>query len=353
VTVQILPFDPATATDGEIAAWVDVQNAAQAVDRPDEPPLLTDRLRDHYAAPKPEHTEHRWTAHLDGRVVATLDVYLYVDENDQLAGIEPVVLPAYRRRGIGTALAEHAIAFSAAHGRRTVVGEVAEGTAAVPFAETLGFAHALTERSSVQRFAEVDWDRLNTVAETPHPPYRLVRAHGKLPDELVAPYAAAKVAMNDAPIGDLDWNDAAYSPRVIDQMFASTRGSGGPLYVVCAVLDTPDGPEVAGLTEIQVRPWQPTRAEQWDTCVVPAHRGHGLGVWIKAELTRWVRDEHPEVVDVETWNAEANSHMLAVNTAIGYRPDRAWYEYQRAIQGAAMQADLPAGLATSVTAGTE
>jgi hypothetical protein len=199
----------------------------------------------------------------------------------------------------------------------------------------------------VQRFAEVDWDRLRTVVDTPHPPYRLVRAYGNLPDELIAPYARAKTAMNDAPVGDLDWNDAVYTPAIIETMLASTRGSSAPLYVVCAVLDTPNSPEVAGLTELQVRPWQPTRGEQWDTCVVPAHRGHGLGLWIKAALTCWVREEHPEVVDVETWNAESNSHMLAVNTAVGYRPDRTWYEYQRAVGPAGSE------LATSVTAGME
>ena len=53
--------------------------------------------------------------------------------------------------------------------------------------------------------------------------------------------------------------------------------------------------------------------------MVPAHRGRGLGLWVKADMLVRLRAERPEVAEVLTGNASSNRHMLAVNERLGYR----------------------------------
>ena len=57
------------------------------------------------------------------------------------------------------------------------------------------------------------------------------------------------------------------------------------------------------------------------------HRGHGLGLRLKAANALRVMDELPNVTSVRTWNAASNEHMLAVNRQLGYTVDgygRVW-----------------------------
>jgi mycothiol synthase len=58
---------------------------------------------------------------------------------------------------------------------------------------------------------------------------------------------------------------------------------------------------------------------QMDTAVLAGHRGHGLGVAMKAELVRRLLLERPEIVRVNTTTDATNKHMVAVNHVLGYR----------------------------------
>ena len=51
--------------------------------------------------------------------------------------------------------------------------------------------------------------------------------------------------------------------------------------------------------------------------MIGAHRGHRLGMRLKVEMLRLLRDRHPDIVQIDTWNAESNDHMIAVNEALG------------------------------------
>jgi hypothetical protein len=56
---------------------------------------------------------------------------------------------------------------------------------------------------------------------------------------------------------------------------------------------------------------------QEDTAVVRAHRGHRLGLRLKVEMLRVLRDRERGIRQIDTWNALSNSHMIAVNDALG------------------------------------
>ena len=76
------------------------------------------------------------------------------------------------------------------------------------------------------------------------------------------------------------------------------------------------------------RPWL---AEQHDTSVVRAHRGHRLGLLLKLEMLRWLAEDEPRLETIDTWNAESNDHMVAINEALGYRPLGRGLTFQRSL----------------------
>ncbi|MDX6373892.1 MAG: hypothetical protein QOD98_2880, partial [Nocardioidaceae bacterium] len=71
--------------------------------------------------------------------------------------------------------------------------------------------------------------------------------------------------------------------------------------------------------------------EQHDTSVVGAHRGHRLGLLLKADMNLWLREVQPQITEISTWNAESNGHMVAVNEAIGYRIMGRELEFQKSL----------------------
>nr|WSX50100.1 GNAT family N-acetyltransferase [Streptomyces sp. NBC_00974] len=95
---------------------------------------------------------------------------------------------------------------------------------------------------------------------------------------------------------------------------------GGTVTTVAAV--TPRG-EVAAYTELVLPDPAGARALQYDTVVVPGHRGHGLGRAVKRRMLAEAAVRHPSLRRIDTSVADENTPMLAVNAALGYRRERA------------------------------
>ena len=62
--------------------------------------------------------------------------------------------------------------------------------------------------------------------------------------------------------------------------------------------------------------------------MLPAHRGHRLGLRLKADNLIRATDAEPALRAIDTWNAEENLHMVAVNEALGFRALDTWAERQ-------------------------
>ena len=45
-------------------------------------------------------------------------------------------------------------------------------------------------------------------------------------------------------------------------------------------------------------------------------------------MNLWLRDVEPQLVSIDTWNAESNDHMIGVNELLGYRVMGREIEYQ-------------------------
>lgn len=62
-------------------------------------------------------------------------------------------------------------------------------------------------------------------------------------------------------------------------------------------------------------------AGQWDTIILPSHRGRGLGTVLKQANLAWAEKYEPELATVTTWNAIGNDAMSHVNESFGFRGD--------------------------------
>ena len=68
---------------------------------------------------------------------------------------------------------------------------------------------------------------------------------------------------------------------------------------------------------------------QWCTYVHRAHRGHRLGLAVKAENLRAVQKMHPERTVITTTNSPVNAPMVAINELMGFRPVDVFAEFLR------------------------
>lgn len=88
------------------------------------------------------------------------------------------------------------------------------------------------------------------------------------------------------------------------------------------------------MTAMGARPVrEETHGWQEDTLVLPAHRGHRLGLRIKIDNLLQVPTFEPALRLVDTWNADANSHLIAINEALGYRPVSRYSEWELQLEG--------------------
>ncbi|MEU7038405.1 GNAT family N-acetyltransferase [Streptomyces sp. NPDC046237] len=324
-SVHVNPLQRVSAADA--VAWHQVVAASTAHDLPGVP--TPDPGQIHAQLTKPALGSHRltWLATAaDGRPVGVAALRVFTSPGQEhLAELELHVDPAHRRMGAGSRLLSAVVAACRTENRRSLIATAAADGPGEAFGERSGFRRALTLDHLMLRLDGTDTDDLLRVADAEHPGYRLTGWTGTVPDDLAAAFAAAKNAMNDMPVGDLDYGSVAWDADRVRAMAAVVADRGDTLLTVAAVHD--DG-TMAGYTEILIPQGSAPRVQQYDTAVVPAHRGHGLGLWVKAAMVRRLRDEYPGVVEIETDNADDNAHMLAVNHRMGFRSYRRTREFQ-------------------------
>jgi len=314
-------------TDADAVAYHRLITATEAVDHPADPPTELAEIAGRLRLRRDDRRVLRWVVRDGDAMIGHVVLVLPDIDNQHLAMSNVLVRPDHRRRGLGTALLRAAVAAAAADGRSTFLVEADDGSPGEAFCRAHGLREVSRARLSLLRLAAVDWAEVGALAAAPHTGYRLVRWTDRCPDELVERYAVAKTAMNDAPVDGADIADEVFTAGVIRQNEAGHREMGFTHWVTVAVHEQTGA--VAGLTELVLA--SPPRAFQEDTAVVPAHRGSGLGLWVKADMLCRLRAERPEVTEVMTGNAASNEHMLRINTRLGFRPHRAIGEWQAGV----------------------
>ena len=250
-------------------------------------------------------------------------------DNLELAELDVHVHPAHQGRGIGTLMLGHVEDEARGLGRRVLTGLVGwpsdagpegDGAPGPGFARARGYELALTE---VQRELALPVDdsvlaALADEAALAHPTYELRSWEGPVPDELLQGWAELTSSLaTEAPTGELELEPEAVSTDVVREREATTARQGRTKYNTVAL--SASG-ELVAYSDLATTVHEPGRAYQWGTLVLREHRGHRLGVAVKVANLRLLQANRPDIVRLTTYNAEVNSHMVAVNEAMGFRP---------------------------------
>jgi len=242
--------------------------------------------------------------------------------NTHLIDAEIYVAPEHRRNGVGQTLLETVVADADATGRTIIDAGVRIGGAGSAFARGLGATVGLMDRRSTLDVTALDIDDISGLAAKPVPGYELVRWRDECPDEFMDGYIAVIDAMNTAPRGDLSIEDHQVTVAEIRSNEARRARAKARSYTIAA-RSVATG-EFAGFSELLVPSSRPGTGLQEETAVIPAHRGHGLGLVLKAAMLCWLRDTEPDLRVIQTWNAASNAHMLRVNRRLGFVAREDW-----------------------------
>jgi RimJ/RimL family protein N-acetyltransferase len=243
------------------------------------------------------------------RAMATAEtVYLLAEFDGQLAGsgnggrssfdyagLYTRILPAYRRRGVGTAvlrvLAERALASGFAE-----AGSMVEDAGSLAFAERFGFGEVDREVEQVRLIGDEPRPSMPggiivvTAAERPE---LWSRAYDPFALEVLADMATYKPIVVSREQWERDWLD-------------------WPEATFLAL----DGDEVVGCAGLERDDDRPDRAEQAFTAVSRRWRRRGLATALK-RLTLAAAAEHG-IREIYTWTQRGNADMRALNERLGY-----------------------------------
>jgi GNAT superfamily N-acetyltransferase len=280
--------------------------------------------------PEPTASSHRlaWLASDDeGAPVGSAFLRLFTKEGQEhLAELEIAVHRTERRRGVGSRLLDAAVAAARSEERRSLLAQAEDGSPGDLFLAVRGFRRVLALTYARLPLADAGLHRIGEIAEQPHAGYRLIQWDGTVPPDLARTFAESRRAMDDMPMDGTDYGTVAWD---VDRVLSAAEAIAkrGELLYTVAVLDTADG-SIAGFSELVVPGSGRGDAQHYGTGVLPEHRGHGLGLWMKAESIRRARERHPELGGLLTDTADSNTHMRGINDTLGYLPTHKAVEYQ-------------------------
>ena len=212
------------------------------------------------------------------------------------AGLHPRVLPAFRRRGVGTALLQALAAHAVDHGFEQA-GTNVDDPGSLAFSERFGAVEVDRQIEQVREVGDEpepvvpEWLEIVSVADRP---------------EL---WTAAYDPLALQAFADM----ATYRPIVVTREQWERDWLDWPEGMLLAVV----GDEIVGCAGLERDIDEPTRAENALTAVLRGWRGRGIATSLKRATLTFAAANG--VRQIYTWTQTGNEGMRALNEQLGYR----------------------------------
>jgi RimJ/RimL family protein N-acetyltransferase len=194
---------------------------------------------------------------------------------------------------------------------------VREGSPGEAFARSVNGIAELTEVQRAMTLGNSEaLARLREPAERAAVGYSLVSWTGPVPEDVIEQVAELYATLNDAPRDPDEAPEVWDAQRVRERVNALYPYYGRKVYSVAARHEASG--DLVALTQVGVDPANLAWGHQMITAVTKKHRGHRLGLLLKIAMLELLATEEPGLERIETWNAQSNQHMIAVNEALGY-----------------------------------
>lgn len=329
MTVDVEQINPSNET--ALRAWWEVGHAATSY-RPGKPWPRWEQSRVALPADNPERGITLLGA-IDGRrMVGAGLLTRSLQENLHTAMAFAYVSPDRAREGIGRALVAELELVAAGDGRTTIQSEahLPPGATAPAEAFTEALGYVVASRESIKELALADYvARRDDVRAGlgAADGYRIVTFDTVCPDEHLESFGRLLgMLLSEVPTGELDLEDSEWTPERIRAAERRQAEIGRHLHTAFAI--AADG-EVAGVSDVRIDDTDHGHGQVGITIVDPAHRGHRLGLALKVATHDLAVATYPDLATLDTANAEVNTHMNAVNQALGYRSIETLLELQK------------------------
>ncbi|BDZ46333.1 GNAT family N-acetyltransferase [Naasia aerilata] len=284
-----------------------------------------------------------YLARMGGRIVGRGFVELPLEDGSCVAVVEVEVHPDWRGRGIGAALLEVGERKAAEAHRDVLQAWIVHtrGTDDEPrVAPPTGFGSLPAADPGVRFLREREWtleqiyrisrldlaasveataDGLRRGRESAGDDYDVVVWAGATPEERLEDQALLYSRMStDAPQAGVEVDEEVWTAeRVRDN---DARAEEGGYLLLTAAVRHRETDRLVGFTNVYIPADRSRPAQQGDTLVLSEHRGHRLGLLVKASLHAAIAEHSPATGVICTFNAEENRYMLGVNEALGFVP---------------------------------
>lgn len=322
---RLTRLEPYSATPAEFGAYHNLVTVIQTEEYPDDPPksleftIKTQQSR----ADLKEMDCQTWLIQEDARVLARLITAIaHRQTNQHLMDIALHTHPDVRGQGLATLLLHKVLELADANKRSLIVGVTTGRTpAGEQVAERLGASKGIDMHTKQLSLCDLDPRLINawlSPSAFVQSRYELGCWENEYRERDITAIAQLMEVMNTAPRENLKEEDTRITPAWLCEMVELSKARGSYFWTLYIRHKTRG--EFAGYTETFWNPENPKILWQGATGVLPAHRGYGLGKWLKAAMIQKVQQERPSVTCIRTGNADSNAPMLAINQKLGFKP---------------------------------